>query len=120
MKKTKELIGQHGITFDNMVSIYCFLFYISNTSIYMMLIHKFHVLELQIEIIINVEVSSAKQNKNCKNPTYPFLVQLHSEIQAALHLDITRCPLKSNNFIDTVWLEIYLYFVLGRHFVTCT
>ena len=52
MKKTKELIGQHGITFDNMVSIHYFLFYISNTSIYMMLIHKFHVLELQIEKII--------------------------------------------------------------------
>ena len=120
MKKTKELIGQHGITFDNMVSIRCFLFYISNTSVYMMLIHKFHVLELQIGIIINVDVSSAKQNKNCKNPTYSFLMQLPNEIQAALHLGITRCPLKSKNFIDTVWLEIYLYFVLGRHFVTCT
>ena len=82
-----------------------------------MLIHKFHVLELQIEIIIKVEVSSAKQNKNCKNPTYPFLVQLHDEIQSALHLYITRCPLKSNNFIDPVWLDIYLYFVLGRHFL---
>ena len=67
MKKTKELIGQHGITFDNMVSIHYFLFYISNTSIYMMLIHKFHVLELQIEIIIiNVEVSSAKQTKTAR------------------------------------------------------
>ena len=120
MKKTKELIGQHGITFDNMVSNHYFLLYISNTSIYMMLIHKFHVLELQIEIInFIVVVSSAKQSKNCKNSTYSFLVHLHNEIQAALQLGITRCPLKSQNFIDSLVGDL-LVLVLGRHFVTCT